>query len=212
MNNRNIGVLFDLDGVILDSEGTYTRFWEEIDRLYPTHVDGFAQVIKGSNLHKILHDYFPNDEIRGKVTQLLDSFQEQMRYAFFPHALAWIEQLHEAGVPMCVVTSSDKRKMNAVYAQHPHFKGLFNNVVVGEMVKNPKPDPECFLLGAQLLGVDIKNCYVFEDSLNGLQAGKESGAKVIALATTLPQVTLEGKADLIINNFNGFDLKTMLAL
>ena len=56
------GVLFDLDGVLIDTEGTYTQFWEAVDRRFPTGVEGFAQVIKGSNLHNILHSLAVVDE------------------------------------------------------------------------------------------------------------------------------------------------------
>jgi beta-phosphoglucomutase-like phosphatase (HAD superfamily) len=57
-NNLEYGVLFDLDGVLLDTEDIYTQFWEEIDHRYPTGIVDFARVIKGSNLHEILHKSF----------------------------------------------------------------------------------------------------------------------------------------------------------
>lgn len=212
MHKYNIGVLFDLDGVLLDTEGIYSKFWGAVDEQYPTHVENFTEVIKGSNLHKILHEYFPNDEVRTQVTTMLDDFQKDMSYDFFPGALKWIQLLHEAHIPMCVVTSSDQKKMEAVYRQHPEFRGYFKDVVVGEMVQKPKPDPECFLLGAKLIQVDIAHCYVFEDSINGLNSAMASGAKVIGLSTTNPATALEGKAHLIIDNFQGFTIDKMLKL
>ena len=75
-------------------------------------------------------------------------------------------------------------------------------IVTGDMVRHAKPDPECFLLGAQLIGVDIHDCWIFEDSLKGLAAGRASGATVIGLATTLPREVIQDKADLVIDNFN----------
>lgn len=50
--------------------------------------------------------------------------------------------------------------MDAVYEQHSEFRGYFKAVIVGEMVENAKPAPDCFLLGAKLLDIDIKNCYI----------------------------------------------------
>lgn len=210
MRYKNIGVLFDLDGVILDTEWTYSKFWGAVNDRYPTHVENFTEVIKGSNLHHILSRYFPNDEVQVHIKQMLDEFQEDMTYEYFPGALEWIVQLHEAAIPMCVVTSSDQKKMGAVYRQHPEFRAYFKDIVVGEMVKNPKPDPECFLLGAKSIEVDINKCYVFEDSINGLNSAMASGAKVIGLATTNFREDLEGKAHFIIDDFHGFTIEKML--
>lgn len=186
MTNKDatMGVLFDLDGVLIDTEGTYTQFWEAVDRRFPTGVDDFAQVIKGSNLHNILHTYFPTEQMRDQVTDMLNSFQHDMQYNFFPGAIELLEELHAKGIACCIVTSSDKRKMESLYAQHPLFPSHFDAIVTGNMVREPKPSPECFVLGAKLLGVDIAKCVVVEDSINGLRAGMASGAKVIGLYTT----------------------------
>lgn len=178
------GVLFDLDGVLIDTEGTYTQFWEAVDRHFPTGVEGFAQVIKGSNLHNILHTYFPTEEMRAQVAEMLDDFQRDMQYNYFPGAIELLNELKDNGIACCIVTSSDKRKMESLYSQHPDFPSHFNVIVTGNMVSEPKPSPECFLLGAKLLGIDIKDCVVIEDSINGLKAGIASGAHVIGLYTT----------------------------
>lgn len=193
------GVLFDLDGVLLDTEGDYTLFWESVDRLYPTHVDNFAQVIKGSNLETILNTYFDKNDHEA-VVELLNSHQDEMRYVFFPGAVQLLQRLNREGVRCCLVTSSDYRKMDAVFAAHPWFRDCFQAIVTGNMVSQPKPSPECFLLGAEKIGCDIAHCVVIEDSLNGIQAGVDSGAKVIALATTLPRASLEGKAHLLFDS------------
>ncbi len=178
------GVLFDLDGVLIDTEGIYTQFWEAVDRHFPTGVEGFAQVIKGSNLHNILHTYFPTEEMRAQVTEMLDNFQRDMQYNYFPGAIELLKELKSNGIGCCIVTSSDKRKMESLYSQHPDFPSHFDAIVTGNMVSEPKPSPECFLLGAKMLGFDIKDCVVIEDSINGLKAGMASGAHVIGLYTT----------------------------
>lgn len=186
MATQTIGALFDLDGVILDTEGIYTQFWAKMDQLYPTNTPNFAQVIKGSNLQAILHTYFKGDTFRDKITKMLDEFQQNMEYKYFDGAMEFIEQLNEAGIPCCVVTSSDNRKMEALYEQKPDFKKHFDKIVTGDMVSHPKPNPECFQLGASMIGVSPCDCYVFEDSLNGLEAGLAAGSVVIGLATTNP--------------------------
>lgn len=206
-----IGVLFDLDGVLLDTETIYGEFWSGIDSRFPTGVSHFSDVIKGKNLKEILEGYF-RPENRAEITRILQDFQPVMPYRYFPHAMEWVRQLREAAIPMCIVTSSDRFKMEAVYKQHPEFKAHFEHVIVGEMVERAKPDPECFLLGAQLLNKDIRDCYVFEDSLNGIAAGHASGAKVIGLATTNPREMITENSHLVIDSFEGFSIEKMLSI
>ena len=84
------GVLFDLDGVLLDSEGKYSIFWGQMDQDYPTGVENFASYIKGFHLSRILN-YFPNDEVRQQVLDKLSAFERGMKYEFFPGALDYVK-------------------------------------------------------------------------------------------------------------------------
>ncbi len=182
---KKCGVLFDLDGVLLDSEGLYSIFWDQMDKEYVTGVENFASFIKGFHLSRIL-GYFETDEVRQQVLEKLLDYEHNMRYEFFPGALDFVKRLRQSGIPMAIVTSSDNKKMQSLYQQHPEFPTLFDHIITGDMVTKAKPDPDCFLMGAKLLGIDIKDCIVFEDSRNGLIAGRASGARVIGIATTLP--------------------------
>lgn len=197
--NNRCGVLFDLDGVLLDSEGQYSIFWDEMDKQYHTGVINFAGYIKGFHLSRIL-SYFADDEIRQQVVGALVEFEKHMRFEFFPGALEFVRQLRDAGISMAVVTSSDNKKMQALYRQHPEFPELFDFIITGDMVSKAKPDPECFLLGAKQLGISINDCVVFEDSRNGLLAGKASGARVIGIATTLNMETISELCDMAVNS------------
>lgn len=210
MTNKRCGVLFDLDGVLLDSEGQYTIFWERIGNEYPTGIDNFATVIKGTNLAKIL-SHFESDDVRHRIKEALDAFEKQMTYEFFTGALEFVKSLREAGIPIAIVTSSDRDKMRSLYSQHPYFPTLFDHIVTGDMVTKTKPDPECFLKGAQLLGVDITDCVVFEDSRSGLMAGRASGAKVIGVATTLSRETVEPLCDLTVDAVSELTVERMLS-
>lgn len=213
MNNKAIkGVLFDLDGVLIDTEGTYTQFWEAVDRRFPTGVDGFAQVIKGSNLHNILHTYFPTEELREQVTDMLNAFQLDMSYDYFPGAIELVKELKSNNIACCIVTSSDRSKMAALYAQHPDFASHFDAIITGNMVNEPKPSPECFLLGAKELGIDIKDCVVIEDSINGLKAGMASGAHVIGLATTCTHEAIAPHCHLVENDISALSVTKIIEL
>lgn len=200
------GVLFDLDGVLLDSEGQYSIFWRAMDERFPTGVEDFSNYIKGFHLARIL-GYFANDEIREQIVQALVEFEKNMRFEFFPGAIALVKRLRDMGIPMAIVTSSDHKKMQALFSQHPEFPTLFDTIITGDMVTRAKPDPDCFLLGAQQLGVDIKDCVVFEDSRNGLIAARASGARVIGIATTLSADIVAPLSDLTIPCVNDLDIE-----
>lgn len=206
---KQCGVLFDLDGVLLDSEGLYTIFWEQMDQEYPTGIENFASYIKGLHLKRIL-GYFKNDEERQQVLDKLVDYERNMRYEFFPGALEFVYRLRDAGIHMAIVTSSDRKKMQSLYSQYPEFPTLFDHIITGDMVTKAKPDPDCFLLGAQLLGIDIKDCIVFEDSRNGLIAGRASGARVIGLATTLSAQAVDELSDMTLEAVSQLSVEQML--
>ena len=208
---RKRGVLFDLDGVLLDSEGQYSIFWGQMDQEYPTGVENFASYIKGFHLTRIL-GYFENDEVRQQVLDKLIAFESNMKYEFFPGAIDFVERLRDAGIPMAIVTSSDHTKMQALYQQHPYFPTLFDNIITGDMVTKAKPDPECFLKGAQLLGLDIEDCIVFEDSRNGLIAGRKSGAKVIGIPTTLSADEVRQLSDMTVDEVRLLSVEQILEM
>ena len=211
MNNVKAqrGVLFDLDGVLLDSEGQYSIFWARMDQEHPTGIDNFAAFIKGFHLTRIL-SYFDSDKTREQVVAALLEFERNMRYEFFPGALEFVRHLREAGLPMAIVTSSDRKKMQSLYTQHPEFPTLFDHIITGDMVIKAKPDPYCFLKGAELIGINIKDCVVIEDSRNGLLAGRASGARVIGIATTLRTDEVQPLCDLTVNTIADLTIEQML--
>lgn len=209
---KNTGVLFDLDGVLIDSESVYTGFWNNAEKKYPTGIENFAYIIKGNNLDKILNTYFPDPQVQSDLLIMIDELESSMKYKIFDGVIEFLEDLRSDNIPCAIVTSSDKSKMEKLYRQHPGFIKYFDAVVTGDMVKKSKPDPECFLMGAALLKRNPEDCYIFEDSNAGLTAGINAGGKVIALATTLKREDIKVKANKIINNFIGFKVKDMLMI
>lgn len=204
------GVLFDLDGVLIDSETLYTRLWAGIDGLYPTGIENFAAVIKGTTLPEIL-THFPV-EVREDIVKRVHDYESTMQFIVFPGVMDFLHDLRQHEIPAAIVTSSDNVKMNLLFAQQPELKKAVNVIITGSDVVNSKPDPEGYLKAAVALGCKPGDCYVFEDSLQGLEAGRRAGATVIALATTNPRERLKGKARIIIDGFAGFTVEQMLSL
>ena len=81
--NNDIACLFDLDGVLVDSERIYTKIWEAIERQWPTGIENFAYKIKGTTLEDILERYFPED-VRNEVTNELIRLEGMMIYEALP--------------------------------------------------------------------------------------------------------------------------------
>ncbi len=209
ISNRQCGILWDLDGVLLDSEGKYSIFWARMDEEHPTGIDNFASYIKGFHLNRIM-GYFESEEVRQQILDELLTFERDMVYEFFPGAIELVKQLRVAGIPMAIVTSSDRKKMQSLYSQHPEFPTLFDHIITGDMVTKAKPDPDCYLMGAKLLGIDIKDCIVVEDSRNGLIAGRESGARVIGIATTLSREAVNELSDMTLDSIGQLSVEQML--
>lgn len=202
--------LFDLDGVLIDSEGIYTRFWGEIGRRYLPDMPDFAAVIKGSTLVKIMSTYFPDPAVADAVVDDLRRLERQMTYDPFPGAVEFIDDLHRHGIKVAIVTSSGPKKMEALSRCQPRLVSSVDTIISAADVTRSKPDPEGYIKGASRLQVPPCDCFVFEDSLSGLAAARASGAHVIGLATTLPRMAIADKADLIVDTIA--DLSTDLLL
>lgn len=196
-------VLFDFDGVIVDTEGQYSRFWNRMGREY---LDDplFGDRVKGKTLTLIYDTYFPDPDVRQRLTRALDDFERQMTYDYVPGVRDFLADLRRHDVRTAVVTSSNLKKMQSVYRQRPEMPSLFDRILTAEQFTRSKPAPDCYLLGMQLFGVTPQETCVFEDSLNGLKAGWDSGATVVGLATTLPRETIAPLCHHVIDDFRGF--------
>ena len=193
--------LFDLDGVILDTEGSYTAFWDDYGSRHFSEKD-FGLKIKGQTLVKILGDYFPEENERKAITDAINDFERNMSYPFVPGVENYIKSLKSNGIRTAVVTSSNLLKMENVYRCHPDFKEMFDIILTSEDFSESKPSPYCYLKAMRLVGAGPEDCVVFEDSLAGLQAARASGAFVTALTTTNPEEVVRNYADLVIRDFN----------
>lgn len=196
-----IAALFDLDGVLIDSESIYTVFWNRMNELFPTGIDNFAYVIKGTTLPQILDRYFPDPEVQAELRVYLKKQEAEMVYRIFPGVERFLKALKEKGIPTAIVTSSNDAKMKVLFDSLPGFRDYFDVVVTDTDVTRSKPDPQGYMLAAERLGVPSEHCVVFEDSRAGLEAGRRAGGKVVAVATTLTHEDIAGCGDIVIDSF-----------
>ena len=102
--------------------------------------------------------------------------------------------------------------MECLYQQHPEFSQLFDCIFTAENARRSKPAPDCYLDAAQALGLAAKDCFVFEDSISGLTAGRDSGATVIGLTTTIPAARIASLCQRVINDFTEITVAQMCEL
>lgn len=203
--------LFDLDGVLIDSETEYTRFWKKVGLHYRPDVPDLAIRIKGTTLENILDTYFPAAQ-HPEIIKAIDEQERTMTYNIKPGVTDLLTLLMERGIPAVMVTSSNNLKMSRLWKQHPEFRDYFTHIVTADMISRSKPDPEGYLLGAEMAGVPIRRCCVFEDSRQGVMAGRNAGAYVIGIAGTLPAETIAPYSDRVIDTLEGFDVDALTSI
>lgn len=200
--NKYKCALFDLDGVVFDTEPQYSIFWQKECQYYHPEQPGLEQRIKGMVLTEIFNNFFKDVEDEwGDIVERLNSWESSMDYEYVAGFEDFINQLKLHGVKTAVVTSSNREKMKSVYRQHPQFKEMFDVILTAEDFDKSKPDPDCYLKGMARFGCKPDETVVFEDSVNGLKSGKASGALLVGLCTTNPEEIVKKYTNLIIYNY-----------
>ena len=206
--------LFDLDGVVFDTEPQYTVFWGSICRQYHPEHPGLEHEIKGQTLTQIYDRWFNGPLLaeRDSITSRLNDYEQQMHYDFIAGFKELIVSLHAHGVKTAVVTSSNLPKMESVYRHQPVFQSLFDAILTSEDFDRSKPDPDCYLKAAQRLGAQYDECIVFEDSFNGLRAGKAAGMMVVGLATTNSVEAISPLSDYQTTDYEGMTFDSLQSM
>jgi len=206
--------LFDLDGVVFDTESQYTVFWGSVCREYHPEHPGLEHEIKGSTLTQIYDRWWtgPLEAAREVVTQRLNAFEAQMSYDYIEGLQSFLAMLRSHGVLTAIVTSSNRQKMDSVYRSRPELRLVFDAILTSEDFTESKPSPQCYLTAAERLGTDARDCVVFEDSFNGLRSARNAGMYVVGLATTNAREDIAPLSDMQIDDYRLFQEKDGKAL
>jgi HAD superfamily hydrolase (TIGR01509 family) len=205
MRNTELkAALFDLDGVVFDTEPQYTVFWGSQCRQYHPERPGMELEIKGSTLDQIFNLGWTG-ELEGErqnVVSRLNAFEQQMHFDYLPGFETFISELRDKGIKTAVVTSSNRQKMENVYRQHPEFRQLFDAILTSEDFAESKPSPDCYLRAAARFGLQPSQCVVFEDSINGLRSARAAQMMVVALLTTNTLEAVKPLSDIQITDYS----------
>ncbi len=200
--------LFDLDGVVFDTESQYSVFWGQQCRLYHPEHPGLENEIKGQTLVQIYDTWFSGRlaDQQSVITERLNAYERQMDYEYIAGFEDFVRHLRQRGIGTAVVTSSNQQKMKVIYDRRPEFRSLFDAILTSEDFAASKPDPDCYLRAAQRLGATPATSIVFEDSFNGLKAGRAAGMRVVGLATTNPADSIRPLCDQVISDYINFNI------
>ena len=208
-----IALIFDMDGVIVDSNPMHRESWVAFNRRYGlATTEEMHQRMYGRRNDQIVRDFYGDGitaeevDARGRAKERL--YREMMagrtEEMLVPGLRAFLERHRD--LPMGVGSNAEPENVAHVLDE-AGLRRYFRAVVDGHQVHNPKPHPEVYLRVAELLETEPANCIVFEDSHSGAAAAVAAGMRVIGLCTTY--VNLPG-AVLTIDNFLSGDLESWL--
>lgn len=176
-------VLFDLDGVIIDSNPAIINAWTSVSEEYGytlTRVD-VERFIIGASYEYTMRSLFPGmaPDVKSVFHSKVDELEQDAWCDLIPGVASFIEDLKSCNIKTGLVTSSWPEKINRVLQQH-NLDG-FDTIVSRNDVLRGKPDPLPYLVAMEELHLKPQNCLIFEDSDNGIRSALSSGAHCIAI-------------------------------
>ncbi len=215
------GVIFDMDGVLVDNMAVHMEAFTEIARRYGVGLDIKATLgMAGKGNGEIFEALFPAGIVHKAGVQALGDEKEAVyreiyapKLAPVPGLIGFLDRLKAAGIRIAVGTSAPKANMDFVF-DGLGIRRYFDVIVNGDMVARCKPDPEIYQVAAAELRLQPGECLVFEDALAGIEAARSAGIKVVALSTTLDEPVLDATPGvaMIIRDFTNLGTDKLQAL
>lgn len=212
------GVIFDLDGVLVNSHPIHLRAWKRLfDSMgLPFGDNGLNFILEGRKREEILQHFL------GDLTEQQMRHYGQQKESFFaeeckdietiPGVREFLQALADASIPMAVASCGSCRRVNHLLEQL-ELRRYFRAVVTGDDVKDGKPDPAIFRLAARLYGVQPEHSVCLEDSVSGVTAARAAGMKCLGIAEeTRAQALLEAGANKVVPDFANVSVADLRAL
>ena len=185
------GAIFDMDGLLFDTESLYQRAWTMVaDDFGVERKPELGKACSGTTgdlMERIVHEYHPTVDAKAYIRRVVACVHDEMEKNLT--VMAGVREIlayfREQGVRMATASSSSVAQIE----QNLRKSGLrdyFDVVVGGDLVIHGKPAPDIFLLAAERIGVTAADCYVFEDSYNGLRGAAAAGCAPVMIPDTMP--------------------------
>ena len=215
---QTFAVIFDMDGIVVDSEPltirSYLQAFEEFGVHVPREEYIRRVVVEGSRVSALFRDSGgdPNlwPDVFGRKTEMyVRLVQTEMR--MMPGAMELLADLKRSAIPCALGTSAARPTMNIVFERFGLFQ-YFDVTVTLDEVSSHKPDPEVFLKAADLLQMPPGRCVVIEDAPKGIFAAKAAGMRCVAVPTCLTVNEDLSAADLVVESLEQLDAKSLRSL
>lgn len=210
------GVIFDMDGVLVENSKYHDDAWQTICERYgkPKTSKEIKSIFGGTNeifINKLL-DIYDKTQMEAIAIEKEALYREifEQHIAAPKGLMELLFDLRKNNVRIAVGTSGPIENLDFVLNKLD-IRGFFEVLVYEALVSKGKPDPEVYNLAIQQLNIEPAKCVVIEDSVFGVQAGLAAGTKVIAITTTFPADKLN-MADLIINSFTEINYQVISEL
>lgn len=214
----DFGVIFDWDGVIIDSMEHHRESWARTAREGNLALkEGFFEDAFGRKNEYIIPQMLGWSSNPEEIKGLSNKKEEHFRTIMLEKGVKpvagvvnFINELCSAHIPCAVGSSTDRINIETALGQLP-FKDFFKTIVTAEDVHHGKPDPEVFLICASRLGIEPRYCVVIEDAVAGVEAAHRGGMKAIAVPTTRSKKALQ-HADLVVDRLDELSLADLTSL
>ena len=197
-------VIWDMDGVIADTAPYHLKVWQEVLRKRGVSFteEDFRHCFGQRNdtiIRNALGKEVSQEEIDTIAKEKEAGFRQRIRQNLkpLPGAIKLIKSLAEGGFKLALASSAPIENIQLVIIGLG-ISDYFHAIITGRDVTEGKPSPQSFLLAAQKLGIEPKNCVVIEDAVAGVSAAKKAGMRCLAITNTHPRTSLT-EADLIVD-------------
>jgi len=191
------GVLFDMDGVLVDSEpfickAAIMMFKELGISVSPEDFQPFVGMGENRYIGGVAEMHGINIDIEQVKARTYEIYENIVRgnLAPLPGAQAFIAKCRNKGLKLALATSADRIKMEVNLKETGLSMDSFNAIITGLDVKKKKPFPEIYLKAADSLGLKPDNCLVVEDAVSGIEAGKAAGCRCLAVTSSFDAAAL----------------------
>lgn len=208
-------LIYDFDGLLLDTEPIYCQVYSAIARRYgKAFTPALHRKIMGRQALECAQILVDDLDLPLTAQAHMEA-RDQLIYDLLPQAepmpgaMEITQRFAKLGLPQAIATSSAAVTFNLKTQRYQDWLAIFQAIVLGSdpAVKRSKPAPDSFLVAAQRLGADPANCLVFEDSPAGVEAGRRAGMSVVAVPAAHMNRQLYAQADEVIGQLTDFDPK-----